>query len=264
MSPGRHGERVPVPFAASRCRAKPCIGSDLLWSEPELTPTGLRTVWLTIQSAFVRARKRRACATLPEPLARLFTRGERLHAPRSLDLLRDAPSRAPSAPVELFDSGAGSFDRAARPKRRIRPNSATHVIKDEHPCSAWLPLDWRARGSYRAASFVLQRQQSPLWPACPGAAGERSRLAHARIQGRPLTPRHLPRLIRTRSAGADSTRPIEIASTAATLNGSGFPDPRRLPSTRNRAGSSRSAPSVSGWLQRSRRSFTHCGFTAPG
>lgn len=95
MSPGRHGERVPVPFAASRCRAKPCIGSDLLWSEPELTPTGLRTVWLTIQSAFVRARKRRACATLPEPLARLFTRGERLHAPRSLDLLRDAPSRAP-------------------------------------------------------------------------------------------------------------------------------------------------------------------------
>jgi len=264
MSPGRHGERVPVPFAAFRCRAKPCIGNDLRWSEPRLTPTGLGTVWLTIQSAFVRARKRRACATLPEPLARLFTRGERLPAPRSLDLLRDAPSRAPRlrsgylTPARIFRS------RAANPKRRVRPNYATHVIKDEHPCSAWLPPGWRARGSYRAASFVLQRQQSPLWPACPGAAGERSRLAHARIQGRPLTPRHLPRFIRARSAGSDSTWPIEIASTAATLNGGGFPDPRRLPSTRNRAGSSRSVPSVSGWLERSRRSFAHCGFTAPG
>lgn len=30
----------------------------------------------------------------------------------------------------------------------------------------------------------------------------------------------------------------------ATLNGIGFPDPRRLPSTRNRAGSSRSVPSI--------------------
>lgn len=264
MSSGRHGERVPVPFAASRCRAKPCIGSDLRWSEPELTPTGLRTVWLTIQSAFVRARKRRACATLPGTSRSVVHARRKIARAPFARLAPRCPVEGTSAPVELFDSGAGSFDRAARPKRRIRPNSATHVIKDEHPCSAWLPLGWRARGSYRAASFVLQRQQSPLWPACPGAAGERSRLAHARIQGRPLTPRHLPRLIRTRSAGADSTRPIEIASTAATLNGSGFPDPRRLPSTRNRAGSSRSVPSVSGWLERSRRSFTHCGFTAPG
>jgi len=264
MSPGRHGERVPVPFAASRCRAKPCIGSDLRWSEPELTPTGLRTVWLTIQSAFVRARKRRACATLPEPLARLFTRGERLHAPRSLDLLRDAPSRAPrlrssylTPARDLSIAQRSQKDAFGRTMQPTLSKTSTRARRGCHPVG-----EHEART--RAASFLLQRQQSPLWPACPGAAGERSRLAHARIQGRPLTPRHLPRLIRTRSAGADSTRPIEIASTAATLNGSGFPDPRRLPSTRNRAGSSRSVPSVSGWLERSRHSFTHCGFTAPG
>lgn len=60
---------------------------------------------------------------------------------------------------------------------------------------------------------MLQRQQSSLWPACPAAAGERSRFAHARIQGRPLTSRHLPRFGRSRNAGTASTRPIEIAST---------------------------------------------------
>jgi len=95
MSPGRHGERVPVPFAASRCRAKPCIGSDLRWSEPELIPTGLRTVWLTIQSAFVRARKRRACATLPGTSRSVVHARRKIARARSLDLLRDAPSRAP-------------------------------------------------------------------------------------------------------------------------------------------------------------------------
>jgi hypothetical protein len=60
---------------------------------------------------------------------------------------------------------------------------------------------------------VLQRHQSPLWPAFPAAAGERSRLAHARIQGRPLTSRHLLRFDRARGAGTASTQPIEIAST---------------------------------------------------
>lgn len=60
---------------------------------------------------------------------------------------------------------------------------------------------------------MLQRQQSPLWPAFPAAAGERYRLAHARIQGRPLTSRHLLRFGCSRGAGPTSTRPIEIAST---------------------------------------------------
>ena len=74
-----------------------------------------------------------------KPLTRLSTRGEDLRHAHSLDLLRDTPSRAPRL--------RSSYRAAARDlsisrwwlKRRVRPNSATHVIKDEHPCSVWLP-----------------------------------------------------------------------------------------------------------------------------
>lgn len=117
MSPGRHGERVPVPFAAFRCRARPCIGIDLRWSEPRLTPTGLGTVWLTIQSAFARARKRRACATLPEPLAPVVHARRKIARAPFTRLAPRCPVEGTSAPVGLFDSGADLSIARSEPKK---------------------------------------------------------------------------------------------------------------------------------------------------
>ena len=200
-----------------------------------------------------------------KPFARLSTRGEGFARARSLDLLRDAPSRAPRlrsgyrAPARIFRSRFS-------PERRVRPNSATHVIKDEHPCSVWLPPGWRARVSRRAASFALQRQQSSLWPAFPAAAGERYRFAHARIQGRPLASRHLLRFDRTRGAGTVSTQPIEIASTDCHVEWQRL-SRSKTPFIDKEPGRLFTLAVIlfwEDWHERSRRSFAHCGFTAPG
>ena len=119
--------------------------------------------------------------------------------------------------------------------------------------------------SCRAASFVLQRQQSPLWPAFPAAAGERSRFAHARIQGRPLAPRHLPCFDCARSAGTASSRPIEIASTDCHVEWQRL-SRSKTPSIDKEPGRlfTLTAIHFQDWRERSRRSFTHCGLTAPG
>jgi hypothetical protein len=58
----------------------------------------------------------------------------------------------------------------------------------------------------------------------------------------PAAFRLLPRCGRRFPRGRSRSLPP-----TATLNGSGFPDPRRLPSTRNRAGSSRSQPPFFVW-----------------
>lgn len=61
---------------------------------------------------------------------------------------------------------------------------------------------------------------------------DRWRLVTCRVSTAPAVRAQLPR---GRSRSLPPT---------ATLNGNGFPDPRRLPSTRSRAGSSRSLPSI--------------------
>jgi hypothetical protein len=114
-------------------------------------------------------------------------------------------------------------------------------------------------------ALCFNGSKARFWPAFPAAAGERSRFAHARIQGRPLAPRHLPRFDCARSTGTASSRPIQIASTDCHVEWQRLSRPK-TPSIDKEPGRlfTLTAIHFQDWRERSRRSFTHCGLTAPG
>jgi len=92
----------------------------------------------------------------PIPSARLFTRGEQFRAP----IARFAPRHLLSKVPRLSSSwlarhdpfGLNGFERRAG---RVRPTDATHVVKDEHPCT-WQPaalFSGESRCRHRARRF---------------------------------------------------------------------------------------------------------------
>jgi hypothetical protein len=200
-----------------------------------------------------------------KPLARLSTRGEGFARARSLDLLRDTPSRAPRlrsgyrASTLILRSCA--FDPRDAFGRTLQPTLSKTSTRAR--CGSRSAGENESRAERRAlcSNGSKARFGRLFLPRRASVIGSLTRAFRADLW-RPVTccasadPAVRAQLPRGRSRSLPPT---------ATLNGTGFPDPGRLPSTRNRAGSSRSRPSIlAEWRERSRRSFALCGFTAPG
>jgi hypothetical protein len=144
--------------------------------------------------------------TLP---ARLSTRGGQFRAPRhslrAATPMSKVPRLSSSWLARRDPLGSNGFE--AKPGR-VRPTDATHVVKDEHPCTG---SQRRVSGKkpVAAAEPDVSMPPSPLLPADPARRTECCRL-DATSWSWCLAPRHRPndRRARARSPRPGRPRPL--------------------------------------------------------